>query len=297
MLRTSLLLTSVLVAAGYMLIQPASADTQTYDQSGFSALKAKQSIKVIYTASETFSVRADVENDEFDDLKISTKGDALILERPRRRGGFFGTRNRPDITVYVSAPTLSDIQISSSASFSGDSVTSDRLHLSASSSGGIEIASIAAQNLQSNVSSSGRIELAGTCTYLDSKASSSGRILATELVCHNVDIDASSSGKVALEVDGGTVDINLSSSGQADLTGTCDVAEVSVSSGADVEARAMTCNGLDARASSGANIEISITGNVDATASSGSDIDIYGSPTHVDERTSSGGDVDVHTAL
>lgn len=297
MLRTSLLLTTVLVAAGYMLTQSANADTQSYDQSGFSALKAKQSIEVIYTASETFSVRADVENDEFDDLKISTRGNTLILERPKRRGRIFGTRNRSDITVYVSAPTLSDIQISSSASFTGDSITSDRLNLSASSSGGIQIANIAAQSLRSSVSSSGRIELAGTCTSIDANASSSGRFDSEGLVCQSADIDASSSGKVALEVDGGTVDINLSSSGQADLSGTCDVAEISVSSGADVEARPMTCNGLDARASSGANIEISITGNVDATASSGSDIDIYGSPTRVDERTSSGGDVDVHTAL
>ena len=297
MLRTSLLMSGLLLAGAAAITIPANAETQSFDYDGFSALKARQSINVIYTASEDFSVRADVENDEFDDLVISTKGDFLVLERRKRRAGWFGNGNRPEITVYVSAPTLSSVQVSSSASFKGDSLTASSLQLQASSSGHIDVASVSTDGLQTNASSSGRIELAGSCGSLDSRASSSGRILAADLVCQNADIDASSSGKVALELDGGSVDINLSSSGQADLTGRCDLAEISVSSGADVEGRSLTCNGLDAKASSGANIKISITGPVEASASSGSDIDIYGSPTSVDERTSSGGDVDIHTAL
>ena len=297
MLRTSLFMSGLLLAGAAAITIPANAETRSFDYDGFSALKAQQSIHVVYTASEDFGVQADVENDEFDDLLISTKGDVLVLERPKRRAGWFGNRNRPEITVYVSAPTLSSVQVSSSARFEGDELTASSLKLKASSSGDINVARVSTGDLQTRASSSGRIELAGTCTSLDSNASSSGRIRGADLVCQSADIDASSSGKVALELDGGSVDIDLSSSGQADLTGTCDRAKISVSSGADVDGRSLTCNGLDAKASSGANIEISITGTVEARASSGSDIDIYGSPTRVDERTSSGGDVDIHTAL
>lgn len=295
--RTSLFVSTVLVAAGALLAHTAHAEPQSFDYSGFSALKAKESINVIYTASDTFSVRADVQNDKFDDLKVSIKGDTLILERAQRRGWIFGNRNRPDITVYVSAPTLSDIQVSSSAKFTGDSVTSDRLHLSASSSGTMEIASIATGSLKPNASSSGTIDIAGTCTSLDASISSSARVRAEELVCQNADLSISSSGRIAMQVDGGSVDLNLSSSGNAALSGNCDLIEISASSGADVEARSLTCANMDAQASSGADIDISITNSVEASATSGADIDIYGSPQNVDERTSSGGDVDIHSAL
>jgi|GEM_PF-1240482 len=298
MLRSPLFATGVALGTLMAMIQPASAETQVYDLDGFSVLKARQSINVIYTQSESFSVSADVENDEFDELIVEKRGDSLILKRPKRRGGWLGNRrNQPDITVYVSAPSLSSIQASSSAQFTGDSVTASTLNLSASSSADIELGTVSVGDLQTNASSSATIELAGTCTSLDANVSSSGRVSADTLTCDNADIDASSSGQVAMAVGGGSVDLNLSSSGDADLSGTCSLIEVSASSGSDVNARSLSCTRLDARASSGADIAVEITDSVEASASSGANIDIYGSPSNVDERTSSGGDVDIHSAL
>lgn len=298
MLKSPLLISGLALAAAIALAQPANAETREFDFEGFSSLKAKQSINVIYTASETFSVTADVEDDDFDELIVAMRGDALVLERPKKRTLWFGNnRNRPDITVYVSAPTLSAVQVSSGAQFEGDNLTANSLNLSASSSADIEIATVSTGNLKSSASSSGTIELAGTCTAFDGGASSSGQISGDGLVCQSADIDASSSGKVTLGIDGGSVDVNLSSSGRAELSGNCDLLEASASSGADVRARSLTCAHLDARVSSGASIDIGINETVQANASSGGDIDIYGAPTDVDERTSSGGDVDIHAAL
>lgn len=121
-----------------------------------------------------------MENDDFDELIVEKRGDSLTLERPKRRGDWLRNGNRPETTVYVAAPTLSAIQVSSSA---------------------------------------------------------------------------------------------------------------------DVDAKSLTCARLDARASSGSDITVSITDSVEATTSSEADINVYGSPSNVDVRSSSGGDVDIHSAL
>ncbi len=297
MLRSPLIQTSAALAMLTALSPSASAETRSYDMEGFSALKASQSIEVIYTRSDSFSVRADVEDDDFDELIVETRGNTLTLKRPKQRGGWLRNRDRPEITVYVSAPTLSSVEISSSADFTGDTISGPRLTLAASSSGDIEIGSVSTGDLLTKASSSGTIELAGSCTSLDAKISSSGTVAASGLSCENADISASSSGEIEMDVAGGSVDLDLSSSGDADLTGTCSTIEVSASSGSDADARDLTCARLDARASSGAGITVAVTESVDASASSGADIDIYGSPTNVNERTSSGGDVDIHSAL
>jgi hypothetical protein len=297
MLRSPLFLIGTAIGTTLALTQPASAEPKTYDLDGFSTLKASQAINVIYTQSEVFSVTADVENDEFDELIVEKRGDALTLERPKRRGGWLRNNSRPEITVYVAAPTLSAIQISSSAQFTGDTITASNLKLAASSSGDIELAGVSAGQLETRASSSGTIELTGTCTSLAAKVSSSGRVSADGLTCDTADIDASSSGRIGMAVNGGPVDLDLSSSSDADLSGQCSLIAISASSSAQVDARSLTCASLDARASSGSDIVISITDSVEARASSGADIDIYGSPADVDERTSSGGDVDIHSAL
>jgi hypothetical protein len=63
------------------------------------------------------------------------------------------------------------------------------------------------------------------------------------------------------------------------------------SSGSSINAKELKTVSARAKASSGANIDVNVTGKLTANASSGGDIDYEGSPETVDKNTSSGGSV------
>ena len=85
----------------------------------------------------------------------------------------------------------------------------------------------------------------------------------------------------------------LDSSSGSDLTvsGTAQWLKASASSGADLNGAKLVAEKGEVSASSGSNLDVTVTKEVKAHASSGSDVKVYGNPAIRDTNRSSGGDV------
>ncbi|MDE5421296.1 DUF2807 domain-containing protein [Ancylomarina sp. DW003] len=112
------------------------------------------------------------------------------------------------------------------------------------------------------------------------------RIKVSEL-----DIEVSSGADAKLDINADKLSCSVSSGADADLWGTANYFYAKASSGSDLDAHKLTAKICKAKASSGADVTVNATEEIDASASSGGDVSYYGNPTRVDVNTSSGGDV------
>ena len=122
---------------------------------------------------------------------------------------------------------------------------------------------------------------------------SSGCDFKTEstLKVKELDIEVSSGADAKLDLHADKLSCSVSSGADADLWGTANYFYAKASSGSDLDAHELTAKVCKAKASSGADVTVNVTEEIDASASSGGDVSYYGNPTQVDVNTSSGGDV------
>ncbi len=107
----------------------------------------------------------------------------------------------------------------------------------------------------------------------------------------NFDLDVSSGSDVKLELDANHLRVESSSGSDVSLNGKAAVAEVSASSGSDISAGDLEIKKCSAHVSSGSDIRVNVTEELNADASSGGDITYSGNPKVKNIKESSGGDV------
>lgn len=165
-MRTTLLCAALAVA----LAPAATAETRSYNITGFNGVAASSSANVELKQGP-FSITAD-SSGSLEDLIIEKRGDTLVVKRESR--GWWGGGSRARINVTVTAPDIGRLDASSSADINAS---------------GYRFA-----DLDVNVSSSGNVSLSGTCGSLDLNVSSSGDFRGEGLRCDSARVNASSSG-------------------------------------------------------------------------------------------------------
>lgn len=122
---------------------------------------------------------------------------------------------------------------------------------------------------------------------------SSGCDFKTEstIKVQELDIEVSSGADADLDIHVDKLSCSVSSGADANLWGTANYFYGKASSGSDLDAHKLIAKICKAKASSGADVSVNATEEIDASASSGGDVSYYGNPTKVDVNTSSGGDV------
>ncbi len=236
-------------ASAVLLAGAAWADaSKTYDIAGFSRVSASASVDVVVKEGP-FAVTAESSTGEFDYLVLERRGDTLVASM-NWKGGWL--RRSPHYTVTVTAPSYQGFKASSSASISGE-------HLSSS-------------NVELHASSSADIVLSGLSGKLDVDASSSAKVRVNDLRLTDVKASADSSADIT-------------------LTGACQNLEVSVSSSADFDGGNLKCQTVTARANSSADADVWASEAVNGTASSSGDIRVRGEPAKFEKSTSSSGSV------
>jgi len=122
---------------------------------------------------------------------------------------------------------------------------------------------------------------------------SSGASVKTEntLQVNSLDLDSSSGSSIKIYVNAEEVTSESSSGADIDIYGKTQTFSANASSGSSIDAGKLETVDAYAKASSGANIDVNVSGKFTANASSGGDIDFEGNPTNVDKDTSSGGSV------
>ncbi len=122
---------------------------------------------------------------------------------------------------------------------------------------------------------------------------SSGASVKSEntLQVKSLDLDSSSGSSIKIYVNAEEVTSKSSSGADIDIYGKTQTFSANASSGSSIDADKLETVDAYAKASSGANIDVNVSGKFTANASSGGDIDFEGNPTNVDKDTSSGGSV------
>lgn len=106
-----------------------------------------------------------------------------------------------------------------------------------------------------------------------------------------LDLDSSSGSSIKIHVNANEVISETSSGATMKIQGKTGSFSASSSSGSSINASGLKTVDAYAKASSGANIDLNVSGKLTAKASSGGDIDYDGNPIDVNKDTSSGGSV------
>jgi hypothetical protein len=130
-------------------------------------------------------------------------------------------------------------------------------------------------------------------TNLDKLDASAGSDVNSEgvLKLKNLDMDASSGSDIKIELEADRLVVGSSSGSDVEIKGTVNVLDVSASSGSDIDAGELHSKKCNADVSSGSDIEVNVSEELDANASSGGDISYSGNPKTKNINESSGGDV------
>lgn len=128
---------------------------------------------------------------------------------------------------------------------------------------------------------------------LDKLEASSGSDVVSESVLNleKFDLDASSGADVKLDLNASDVTAHASSGSNISMKGKAVFLDVHASSGSDIKAGDFQTKRCHADVSSGSDIRINVTDELDANASSGGDISYSGNPAKKQIRESSGGDI------
>lgn len=165
---------SALAAVAAVGILTASAETKSYNLSGFTEIQASAGVDVELRQGP-FSVSVSEPNGKFDNLVLEVRGSRLIIGRKSTSWGWLGF-SRSDYTVTVSAPSIREISVSSGSD--------------------LEAAGLNLQALKVKVSSGADVELSGTCTSLDVEISSGADFDGENLRCETATVSASSGADV-----------------------------------------------------------------------------------------------------
>lgn len=106
-----------------------------------------------------------------------------------------------------------------------------------------------------------------------------------------LNLDASSGSDIKLELEANELSVESSSGSDISLKGKASFMQADASSGSDINANELQTKKCIASVSSGSDIRIYVTDELDANASSGGDITYSGNPKTKDINESSGGDV------
>lgn len=231
--------------------------------SDFSKLKASQGVQIFYTVSTTNSVRVETDdNERLQMIKTEVDGETLKIfvetDRKQKLTSKKGKKKNINgvsfnvINVYVSGKSLNEIKASSSAN--------------------IKI---------QNMNKTDKLEI----------ASSSSAKISGNFECADFKANVSSSGDVKGKLSAKSVYVEVSSSGDIILEGKAISLEVKASSSGDCNLKELTVEDAKVKASSSADVTITVTKSLTAVASSSADINYYGNPSQINKETSSSGSV------
>lgn len=238
MKHATLHLLSALLLAGFVAVslgcsaknqiagQQITADNgegRTYKVGSFSGIDAGTNAEIHFMQGKTTSVRAVCKKGNIDWLDVHTQGPTLIVTTSRQKPG-----NAPfSVVVYITAPTLTDLDISGNVSFDCPSLDVPHLDLDISGNVAIDLGPVKAANSKMDISGN---------TSLKMKSLEGNRLTMDNSGNSAIDIDFKG-GSVDLEISGNTGmkfhftgdNISIDNSGNSHVTATVDCKKLKAS--------------------------------------------------------------------
>ncbi len=135
-----------------------------------------------------------------------------------------------------------------------------------------------------------------TVDKLNSIRTSSGALVKSDRVfkTKTLSLDSSSGSHILLDLNVSEVTASSSSGANIELSGSSNEFKGDASSGSDIDAHKLNSKIATADVSSGANINVQASDELNAQASSGGSINFYGNPEIINKSKSSGGSISKH---
>lgn len=215
--------------------------TKTIKVDNFDKLSIGGAIDVLYTVSDSVSVKVKATDEQRECLNIYTKADGtLCIEQKANIGNVvkIGISNSDDIGIEICGPALQGVAIAGSGSFKCEGeMQTETFRASVAGSGDIDIKSIKSENAALTIAGSGDIHISNIWSKrLDSSIVGSGDI---KVNANKVDqIYASTNGSGDIEIkcnDCGTVTASTSGSGDITLNGKVKGINKSCSGSGDID--------------------------------------------------------------
>lgn len=191
MLAAAIIATSATLTA-LAITAPASAETRTYDLTGFKRIEADSAFRIEFTQSPTWSVSVDSKYNTLQYVVVEKVGDTLRISRPNHTH----INGKVEDVVRISAPDLDALKLDSAIRFTAGSLNVDDLAIDADAAVSIEIGALKAGLVKVNADSATKLKLAGSCTKLDLTLGSASKVDAEALKCRETTIEAGSASSV-----------------------------------------------------------------------------------------------------
>jgi hypothetical protein len=186
--------------------------TQPRSVDGFTGIALSGNAKLTVTQGDSFSVAVTTDSGLQNHITTSVRGQKLEIDQNYSIAG-----RSPDVTVTVTMPLLTYLDVSGSSSTTITQVHGDTLHVSSSGSSDIRI-DARVQELAVDVAGSGDLSLTGTVGSADITVSGSGTVSGSTLAAAIAHVSVSGSGDVTLRVDT-TLDASVAGSGSINYYG------------------------------------------------------------------------------
>ncbi|MDR6789016.1 hypothetical protein J2Y58_002385 [Sphingomonas sp. BE138] len=186
-----------------------TGSTRSYDLRDFTAVQLAGSDDVDVRVGGDFSVRAEGDPAILDKLRISKKGDRLIVSRD-------WTTARGEARIHVTLPVLTAVALNGSGDLSVDRVRTQRFEAALAGSGDLRLAQVEAGDLSLSIAGSGDIAAAGAAQTLRVSIAGSGDLSAGSLVATRAEVRVAGSGDVRATVRGPAT-VSSVGSGDVDL--------------------------------------------------------------------------------
>jgi len=182
---------------------------QTRNVSSFTGISVGVAANVYITTGGSHKVVLEGDEDILDRIETSVKNDRLVI---KSRNNSWWKNSRDKVTIYISVKEIEYLSLGGSGKiFSENTINADRLRLTVSGSGDMQL-DINVRELDQGISGSGDIELKGRAQDVGTTISGSGSLKAEELVADNYEVRISGSGKCRIHAKK-EIDARVSGSG------------------------------------------------------------------------------------
>ena len=239
MKRTFLILVSVLAGIFYLssciyefesVSGNGNVTREARELGDFSSLDVSRGLDVYLTFGKPQTIEIEADDNLHDIIRTEVVSGTLRIYQDKN------IRNAKAKRIYITVPTIEEIEASSAADVIGENLlNAESFSVSVSSAAEVRI-EVNAREVQVEASSSGSVELKGETDELDANASSAGSIDADKLQARYCRVTASSAGNVqvlALE----EISANASSAGSIRYKGNPSEKKIDTSSAGSVSER------------------------------------------------------------
>lgn len=218
--------------------------TREFKFKSFDRIEAAGVIKIEFTQGPQTPVVVSGRQFEMNHLKVEVKGACLEIKFDREYYELTGNKRNgggKEVTVKLSATTLTEVDLSLSSSFQASlikqsddmkisagtsaeinirGITCGKLSVNADTSGSVEIGSVNVKSLKADADTSGSIRVNGIAGSTVLKADTSGSVRVKDLASPSLTVKADTSGSVSVDsLVGDSVTGRADTSGDISLKG------------------------------------------------------------------------------